>query len=630
VKLFLKPFEITLLGKIFFFLFVCLLLNACDNRPSTAEAISFKTSIQTDSILKAVGQLMDDGDFESSQKILLNTLEKPYVLENLYDQYFLHTYLAEVMYYTALNEQGLQNAGKALKISRSLHNDTLIGNACNLLGLIHLSGQRYDSAKVYFQTAMQKLPVKLNKKGMSRYDHVLSNLAETYLYLEEPKKSIELSKQAMIISLELDFPRAVILNHWTLGEAYILKNDLDSAMFHFNQGMLNPELNKSPDVRIFLFEGMIKVASKIPDINKLNSIELESAGFVGKNENYDFARIQYYTSIVDAFLIVGNYQKASIYQQKLNALKDNIRQKRETLHMRLLNSYYKNEQEVAISDAIKLQQEQELKLNQRILIILGFLIFVLALLFIFFRRWMVQKRKIERLKFQHEKAEIIKQQELVKLQERFNAIEEERNRIARELHDDIGSSMSSVSIFADLAANEFEKNPPKALELISRIKLKTQEISETISDLIWAIYSRNDSWGSLIDRTKNFCFEILTSKGIQVEISDDYRMRDQQLSIHYKKNLMMFLKEAVNNIAKYSNASKAEIQIELIADKIQLIVKDNGIGFDPKSITRGNGLSSLHARANSLGGHVDIESIVGIGTTIKLNFSREENPVIIN
>lgn len=568
---------------------------------------------------------MDDGDFESSQQILLSTLDKPSVQLNQYDQYYLHTYLAEVMYYTALNEQGLQNAGKALKISKSIKNDTLIGNASNLLGLIHLSGQRYDSARVYFQTAMQKLPRKLNIKGLSRYDHVLSNLAETYLYLNEPNKSIELSKEAMQISAELDFPRAVILNHWTLGEAYILRNKLDSAQFHFLEGMNNPNLKESPDVRIFLYEGMIKVASKIPDLNRLSSIELESAGFVEENSNYDFARIQYYSSIVDAFLIVGNYQKASIYQQKLNTLKDTIRQKREALHMRLLNSYYKNEQEVAIGEAIKSQQEQELKLNQRILIILGFLILVLALLFVFFRRWMVQKRKIERLQFAQEKAEIIKNQEIERLQERFAAIEEERNRIARELHDDIGSSMSSVSIFADLAVNEFEKDPPKALELISRIKLKTQEISETISDLIWAIYSRNDSWGSLIDRTKNFCFEILTSKGIQVVISDDYRMRDQQISIHYKKNLLMFIKEAVNNIAKYSNASKAEIRIELVSNKILLTIKDNGVGFEPKSITRGNGLASLQARANALGGHVIIDSQVGNGTSIKLSFDLELN-----
>lgn len=630
MKLFQKPFEIISLGRTLFFLLIFSFLAACNNKPNVVEITSSKTTVHTDSILSLVGRLMDEGDFENSQKILLSALDQPIVQSNQYDQYYLHTYLAEVMYYTALNEQGLQNAGKALKLSKAVKNDTLIGNACNLLGLIHLSGQRYDSARVYFQTAMQKLPVKLNRKGLSRYDHVLSNLAETYLYLNEPDKSIALSNRAMQYSKELNFPRAVVLNHWTLGEAYILKNQLDSAEFHFQQGMLNPELNKSPDVKIFLFEGMIKAASKIPDIIKLKKIELESAEFVESNPNYDFARIQYYSSIVNAFLSVGNYQKASFFQQKLNTLKDNIRLKREDLHMRLLNSYYKNEQEVAISDAIKIQQEQELKLNQRILVILGVLIFVLALLFIFFRRWMVQRRKIERLQFAQEKAEIIKNQEIERLQERFAAIEEERNRIARELHDDIGSSMSSVSIFADLAINEFEKDPPKALELISRIKLKTQEISETISDLIWAIYSRNDSWGSLIDRTKNFCFEILTSKGIQAIISDDFRIRDQQISIHYKKNLLMFLKEAVNNIAKYSNASKAEIKIELISDKILLTITDNGIGFDPKSITRGNGLSSLQARANSLGGQILIESQVGFGTTIKLNFNLESNPSLLN
>jgi len=190
--------------------------------------------------------------------------------------------------------------------------------------------------------------------------------------------------------------------------------------------------------------------------------------------------------------------------------------------------------------------------------------------------------------------------------------------------------MSSVSIFADLAATELGKDPQKTHELISRIKLKTHEISENISDLIWAIYSRNDSWGSLIDRIKNFCFEILTSKGIQVVISDDYRIRDLQISILYKKNLLMFLKESVNNIAKYSNATKAEIKLELISDNFFLTISDNGKGFDPKAITQGNGLSGLHARANALGGHATIDSVIGTGTTIKLNFSLENQHQVPN
>lgn len=582
-----------------------------------------KTTAHNDSILAKVTVLMDAGDFENAQQILLKTLDESKSQSNQYDQYFLHTYLAEVMYYTALNEQGLQNAVKALKISQAINNDTLIGNAHNLLGLIHLNRERLDSAQNHFEKALKLLPPKLSIQGLSRYDQVLSNLAETYLYLKQPDQSIKFSREAMINSIELKFPRAEILNHWTLGEAFILQDNLDSAYHHFNLGMQNPYLKKAPDVQIFLYAGLIKTAANAGDVKQIEALEVQSVSFAESHKNYDFAIIQYYSAVVNAFLKIGDYRKASNYQQKLNSLKDNIRLKREELHVRLLNSYYKKEQELAVGLAIKSQQEKEIELNHRILIILGFLLVVLSLLFLFFRQWIKQKRKFERLQFQHEKTEILKAQELEKLQERFTATEEERNRIARELHDDIGSSLSSVSIFADLASREVDKDPSKALELILRVKSKTQEISENISDLIWSIYSRNDSWGNLIDRIKNFCFEVLISKGVEVVISDDYRLHDLEISILYKKNLLLFLKEAVNNISKYANATHVEISMKLEDDQILISIHDNGIGFDPKSIKRGNGLAGFHARASALDGNATIESAVGKGTQILFSFKIE-------
>lgn len=623
MKLFLKPFGIILRGNSLVALICLWVLFACNDIQDPSLIPASKTTKQIDSILAKVSVLMDDGDFENAQQILLKSLDESRIQTNQYDQYFLHTYLAEVMYYTALNEQGLQNAVKALKISQAINNDTLIGNAHNLLGLIHLNRERLDSAQMHFEKALQLLPAKLSVHGLSRYDHVLSNLAETYLYLKQPEKSIELARQAMIYSIELKFPRAEILNHWTLGEAFVLQNNLDSAYHHFNLGMQNPYLKNAPDVQMFLYEGLIKTAASAGDLKQLETLEIQSVAFSEKHKNYDFAITQYYSAVVNAFLKIGDFRKASNYQQKLNSLKDNIRFKREELHVRLLNSYYKKEQELAVGMAVKSQQEKEIKLNHRILIILGILLIVLSLLFLFFRQWISQKRKFERLQFQHEKTEILKTQELEKLQERFAAIEEERNRIARELHDDIGSSLSSVSIFADLATREVNKDPNKALELILRVKSKTQEISENISDLIWSIYSRNDSWGNLIDRIKNFCFEVLTSKGVEVVISDDYRLHDLQISIHYKKNLLLFLKEAVNNISKYANATHVEILMKLVDDQIMISIHDDGIGFDPKSLTRGNGLAGFHARASALDGNVTIESAVGKGTQILFSFKIE-------
>ena len=202
------------------------------------------------------------------------------------------------------------------------------------------------------------------------------------------------------------------------------------------------------------------------------------------------------------------------------------------------------------------------------------------------------------------------------MQERYTSVEAERNRIARELHDDIGSSMSSISIFADLAQTELNPSGGKALELVVRIKQKTQEVSENISDLIWAIYSKNDTWRSLIERVRNVGFELLTAKGIEVKISDDFRLHEINLPIEYKKNLLLFFKEAFNNIAKYSEAKRVEILIKHENNALNISISDNGIGFDINTVRKGNGLSGFQARAASVNGKFNLQSTLGKGTTL--------------
>jgi tetratricopeptide (TPR) repeat protein len=146
-----------------------LLMTSCSNNQDPIMLPASKTTAHNDSILAKVAVLMDAGDFENAQQILLKSLDETKSQTNQYDQYFLHTYLAEVMYYTALNEQGLQNAVKALKISQSINNDTLIGNAHNLLGLIHLNRERLESGNPHFLLTsfsfIQVIRLVVNKPG---------------------------------------------------------------------------------------------------------------------------------------------------------------------------------------------------------------------------------------------------------------------------------------------------------------------------------------------------------------------------------------------------------------------------------------------------------------------------------
>jgi signal transduction histidine kinase len=337
-------------------------------------------------------------------------------------------------------------------------------------------------------------------------------------------------------------------------------------------------------------------------------------------KNHDFAKSDFLQNAVTSLIKVGDFKQAANYQNRLNTIQNRIQKAQENLHMRLLNAYYQNESELSKQRSEAGERKNEIKLNRIILVSLASIILLLILFIVFFRRWMNQLRKTEHLQFNQEKENIKQEQELNLMRDRFTTIEAERNRIARELHDDIGSSLSSISIFADLALSEFPKDPTKALSLVERVKHKNQEVSDTISDLIWAIYSKNDTMGSLVTRVRTFGFDVLTARGIEVKIEDDFRLKDAVLSIELKKNLLLFFKEALNNIAKYSGASQAIIVIEYVDGTVHIRISDNGKGFDPKLVRQGNGLAGFQARANAIGARFVLDSAIGTGTRLMLSF----------
>lgn len=288
--------------------------------------------------------------------------------------------------------------------------------------------------------------------------------------------------------------------------------------------------------------------------------------------------------------------------------------------MQLLNSYYAKAQELDREKSDALVRKKEIEYNRLTLASLAIVILLLLLFIAFYRRWSLQRQKTELLRYNQEKERTQQEQELLKMRDRYNAIEAERNRIARELHDDIGSSLSSISIFVEMALTDFEKNPKNARLLVQRAKDQNQEVSESISDLIWAIYTQNDTMGSLMLRVKNFGYDVLSAKGIEMKITDDFRLKDAALTIEQKKNLLLFFKEALNNIAKYSCAKHVTIESEWKNDRVHISVNDNGKGFDQELVRKGNGLASFKVRANAIGGNFSLHTQLGEGTRLLLDF----------
>ena len=445
-------------------------------------------------------------------------------------------------------------------------------------------------------------------------------MGEAFLKLNQPDSVIYNARKSLNICKKLKNKRGMVFAYWTLSEALLQKKNPEKAIQLADSGITLCEPNKIMDGHLFLLVSKINAATQQNNKPIIYS-SLEAGKFVSNSPlTTPYSQIEFLKQAVQSLLKIGDFVKAAPLQQELINLEDKIRLKEEKIRMEILVNYFKNEQHLFQIQQEKANQEAEFRLTRYLNISLIAFAISVIIATILFRNSYLQKAKIQKLKFEKEKEDIQRIQDALSYKSRLNAIEEERNRIARELHDDIGSSISSINIYANVAAENMLQDPAKSENLIERIKKQSSEISENLSDLIWAIYSGNDTYGNLIQRMKNFSFEILSARDIHTHFEFSPKLTDHYAHIDIRKNTLLFFKESVNNIAKYSGATEVRLSLTEDNSQLTLAIEDNGKGFDHSNITLGNGLASLYNRAKLLNGTCVIESIPGNGTRIVLSF----------
>jgi signal transduction histidine kinase len=199
---------------------------------------------------------------------------------------------------------------------------------------------------------------------------------------------------------------------------------------------------------------------------------------------------------------------------------------------------------------------------------------------------------------------------------RLNQIKKEqsiRTKLASDLHDDLGSSMNSVKVYANLAMLEKSEET----HLIN-IKASTQEAITGIRDMIWVLDDDKDKMENLFARIVSFSEPICKANNIHFGQEVTENARYYKLGQEEKRNLYMMLKEAVNNAVKYSRANAISVAVTLEGSKPRITITDDGIGFDPQHLSEGNGIKNLRRRAKDIRYHINIESAPGKGTAISL------------
>ena len=256
-----------------------------------------------------------------------------------------------------------------------------------------------------------------------------------------------------------------------------------------------------------------------------------------------------------------------------------------------------NKQALQLSEAAKELKDKQLKNQRQVrnLMIAGMALIVI-LGVVLFNRYKLSKK-------------LQQQKDMLKV----------RNNIAKNLHDEIGSALTSIKILSEVSQNHISRDQQKASSMLGMITEQSSRMQQGMSDIVWAIAPENDKLENMVVRIREFIARTLEPKNIHTVLTVDEALLTKSLGMEQRRDFFLIIKEAINNAAKYSGASQVKINLSADKTNILLLIEDNGVGFDTKKISFTNGLRNMRARTEALNGVFTIQSSPGTGVKLEVS-----------
>ncbi len=194
-------------------------------------------------------------------------------------------------------------------------------------------------------------------------------------------------------------------------------------------------------------------------------------------------------------------------------------------------------------------------------------------------------------------------------------IERLRVRIASDLHDDVGSSLSAIALMTEMVSRKLPETSSERKQLSGAV-VATRNTADALRDIVWLINPEHEKMDDMLLRMKDAAAKLLMN--IDHSFTSDENGLDNVLDMEFRRNAILIYKEILNNTLRHSQATKVEIHVSMSNGTFLLRVKDNGKGFDQNTVKRGHGLNNLRARTKKIGGTLNINSTPGQGTTTEL------------
>ena len=192
-------------------------------------------------------------------------------------------------------------------------------------------------------------------------------------------------------------------------------------------------------------------------------------------------------------------------------------------------------------------------------------------------------------------------------------------QIARDLHDDVASSLSSIALYAESLKRQLGDVSRQALEIIEKMSALSLEAVDTMGDIVWSIAPEHDTLNDLFFRMKNHALELCSAKEIRTDIQTPEGLSDCALPVDVRRNIFLIFKEALNNVINHSQAQCVFVEVELRDGTFEMTIKDDGVGFSTDGVTRGHGLRNMEERAKEIHAKYFLVSKQGKGTEVRLS-----------
>ncbi len=503
---------------------------------------------------------------------------------------------------------------EALKAEEKLNNKNGIAQAYNNIGICFYYQKNLDKTTYYLTKALSI------QEELGNYDGLINGYNNVGAILDYQKKydeAIVSYKKGLQISLKRKDKKMEASQLFNIGLAYLKKGELTVA-----ENYLNNSINIRKSIKDFNgiasnyigygdlffakkeFKSSEKYYAKAMVISSANKLRLKLQ--------------ESYMGVSKALARQNKHQKSNDYLQKYIALKDSILNEKNTKIIAEIETKYqteKKEKEIAQQKETLLSQELKLKNRTLYIIILAAVLIIIA--FVFYALYKKQQYKKEQLQ-----KEVRLKDALAKIQTQ-NKLQEQRLRISRDLHDNIGSQLTFIISSIDNLKYVAKDINPTFKNKLSSISSFTSDTIFQLRDTIWAMNKSEISLEDLHTRMLSFIEKAKTiSKKIEYRLEQGIESNIVFSAVN-GIHIFRIVQEAINNAIKYANPTEIIVSLKEDNNSITIAISDDGIGFDKNEITLGNGLKNIQKRIDEIGGKVMITSTKDKGTTISFNINKQ-------